>query len=77
MINGIIIFEQGGIQQLGELHSLQGVIDTIKKILPDLEAQEANRILEQISDEDLAKIVAARENKKEVKAATGKTERLK
>jgi len=36
MINGIIIFEQGGIQQIGELHSLQGVIDTIKKILPDL-----------------------------------------
>jgi hypothetical protein len=76
MIKGIMLFEQGGAQPIGELNSLQGIINTIKQLLPELEAQEANRILDNISDEDLQKIAAARENKATV-AKTGKTEKLK
>lgn len=76
MIKGIMIFEQGGVQQIGEFASLAGIIATIKQILPELEAAEANRVLDTISDEDLKQIIAARENKKEVAAATGKTKKL-
>lgn len=77
MVKGIIIFEQGGMQQIGELNSLAGIIATIKQALPELEAAEAKRVLDNISDDELKRIVAARENKKEVEAATGKTEKLK
>jgi len=72
MIKGVIIFEQGGMQQIGELSSVQGIINTMKEALPILEQQEAKRILDQISDEELKKIVAARENAAEV----GKTKKL-
>jgi hypothetical protein len=68
MVRGIIIFEQGGVQQIGDISSLQGIINTIKQILPELEAKESSRVLDTISDEDLKRIIAARE------AATGKTE---
>lgn len=69
MINGLLILEQGGAQQIGELSSFQGIINTLKQILPDLEAQEAKRIIDQISDEDLQKILTARENKSAVSKA--------
>lgn len=75
MIRGLLIFEQGGVQQIGELSSVQGIINTIKQILPELEAQEAKRVIEQISDEDLLKIIEVRKNAKET-AKTSKTERL-
>lgn len=77
MIKGILIFEQGGMQQIGELSSLQGIINTIKQALPELEAQEAKRVIEQISDEDLLRIVEVRKNAKEAKPVTGETEKLK
>jgi hypothetical protein len=70
MVRGIIIFESGGVQQIGDISSLQGIINTIKQILPELEAKESSRVLDTISDEDLKRIIAARE------AATGKTEKL-
>lgn len=75
MIKGVLIFEQGGMQQIGELSSVQGIINTMKQALPVLEEQEANRILDSLSDEELQKVLAARENKAQVK--TGKTEKLK
>lgn len=76
MIKGLLIFEQGGVQQIGEFSSLAGIISTMKQLLPELEAQEAKRVLDAMSDEELQNILAARANKKEV-AATGKTEKLK
>lgn len=74
MLKGVIIFEQGGMQQIGELSSLQGIINTIEEALPMLKQQEAKRVLDAMSDEELQNILAARANKKEV-AATGKTEK--
>lgn len=72
MISGIIIFEQGGVQQIGELKSLSNIIETIRIILPDLEQKELNRVLSQVSDTDLKRLIAERENN----AAIGKTEKL-
>lgn len=76
MIKGIIIFESGGMQQIGELSSVQGIINTMKQILPELEAAEAKRVLDNISDDELKRIIAARENAAQVEK-TAKTEKLK
>lgn len=73
MIKGIIFFEQGGLQVIGELNSLAGVIATLKDVLPQLEQQEAQRVIQQLSDAELEKIVAAR---KEAAANTGETKKL-
>ena len=73
MLKGIIIFEQGGIQLVGELNSLQGIINTIKEVLPQLEKQEADRVMNAIPDDGLERLLEARKNKA---AVTGKTERL-
>jgi len=73
MLKGIIIFEQGGIQLVGELNSLQGIINTIKEVLPQLEKQEADRVMNAIPDDELERLLEARKNKA---AVTGKTERL-
>lgn len=74
MLKGIIIFEQGGIQLVGELNSLQGIINTIKEVLPQLEAQEAQRVMQSIPDDELERLLEARKTKV---ANTGNTERLK
>ena len=63
MISGIIFFESGGIQQIGDLNSVAGIINTIKQVLPELEAKEASRVLDQISDDELEKLLEARKSK--------------
>lgn len=70
MIKGIIIFEQGGLQVLGELNSLSGIINTMKQVLPEFEKQERDRIFATMSTEEIAALIKERE------AATGKTEKL-
>jgi hypothetical protein len=60
MVNGILILESGLVQQIGELQSLQGIINTLKKILPELEEQEYSRVLATISDDELLKLVEQR-----------------
>lgn len=70
MIKGIMLFESGGAQQIGELTSLSNIIATIQQILPELEEKESQRVFDSISDEQLQQIVASR------KIKTGKTERL-
>lgn len=61
MIKGIIFFEHGGIQLIGELNSLQGIINTIKQILPDLEKQERDRIFSTMTTEQIAELIKERE----------------
>lgn len=63
MISGIIFFESGGIQQIGDLNSVAGIINTIKQVLPELEAKEASRVLDQISDDELEKLLEVRKSK--------------
>lgn len=60
MLKGVIIFEQGGMQQIGELSSLQGIINTMKIALPELEAKEADRVLQSMSDAELEQILIER-----------------
>lgn len=64
MIKGIIIFEHGGMQPIGELNSLQGIINTIEKILPELKKQEIDRVFNSMSTEDIAALIKEREAEK-------------
>ena len=68
MLKGIIFFEQGGLQLIGELNSLAGIITTIKQILPELEKQERDRIFSTMSVEEIAALIKEKES--------GKTEKL-
>ncbi len=61
MINGIIFFETGGIQQIGDLSTISHIIETIKKILPELEKKERDRIFDTLSTEEIAQIIKDRE----------------
>lgn len=61
MIKGIIFFEQGGLQQIGELQSLDNIIRTIEEILPALKQKERERILSLLSKEDLEKLLEEKE----------------
>lgn len=65
MLKGLFIFESGGFQQIGEVNSLQGIINTIQILLPQLIEQEQQRVLGELTDEQLAQLMEARKNKKE------------
>jgi len=61
MIKGIILFEQGGVQQIGDLTSLHNIIATIRQILPELEKQERDRIFSTLSTAEIAQLIKERE----------------
>ena len=63
MTTGIIIFESGEVQQFGELKSAAGIIKTLKELVPHLESQEAKRILDTVSDDDLEQLIKARKTR--------------
>lgn len=67
MLKGIILFEQGGLQLIGELNSLAGIISTIKQVLPELEKQERDRIFSTMSVEEISALIKEKE--------AGKTEK--
>jgi hypothetical protein len=62
MLKGIIFFEQGGLQLIGELNSLAGIISTMKQILPDLEKQERNRVFSTMTVEEIAALIKEKES---------------
>lgn len=64
MIKGIFIFESGGLQQIGEVSSLQGIINTIRELLPILEQQERDRVLSQLSNDELEALIKQRKEKR-------------
>ncbi len=61
MIKGIIFFEDGTLQLVGELRSLSSIIQTMKEAIPSLEKQEAQRVLNSLTDEQIAEFVKQRE----------------
>lgn len=65
MVSGLLFFEQGGLQVIGEITSLANVITTIKQVLPELEKQEKERVLNAIPDDELERLLEARRNKAE------------
>lgn len=64
MLRGLIFFEQGGVQQVGELTTLESIIQTIRLVLPDLETKQRERVLASLSDEDLKKLLVERQHAK-------------
>ena len=70
MIKGIFIFEHGGLQQIGDLNSLAGIIVTMEQMLPQLKKQEAERVLDSLSKEELEAAIKSKS------ANTGKTSKL-
>jgi len=58
MVNGILIFDNGEIQQIGTLTSLQGIINALDTLLPQIKKQERDRILSLWSPEELEKAAA-------------------
>jgi len=60
MVNGILFFQQGGLQQIGELASLENIITTIEKVLPGLKQQELDRLLKNIPREVLEAALSAK-----------------
>jgi hypothetical protein len=77
MINGIFLPVSGGVQQIGEIQTLEYIIRTIKQILPELEAEEKKRLFSTLSTEELAAIIKEREDASKPPVKTGKTEKLK
>lgn len=65
MINGIMIFDNGMVQQIGELQTLETIITTMQVILPELIKKEQERKAALLSDEDIEKLYNARKNKKQ------------
>lgn len=61
MIKGIIFFEDGTLQLIGELNTLSGIIKTMKEAIPSFEKQESQRIFNSLSDEQIAALIKARE----------------
>lgn len=68
MVKGILIFETGEVQQIGDLTSLQNIIITIEQLLPQLKKQERDRVLELWSPEELERAAT------EIKNARGNKE---
>lgn len=64
MIKGIFFAEDGFVQQIGELATLQNVIQAIQTVLPQLIEKEKEQILSSLSDDDLEKLIKSRKTKK-------------
>lgn len=55
MVRGLLILETGEVQQIGELTSLQGLINALEQLLPQLKGQERQRVLSLWSPDELKK----------------------
>lgn len=68
MLKGMLIFEQGGAQPIGELTNLTNIIATMEQLIPLLKEEQRKKVLADLSTEDLEKLL---EEKR-----TGATQRL-
>jgi hypothetical protein len=60
MVNGLLFFEEGGLQPIGQITRLEDLIQNIEAVLPQLrqqaiayKQQEAQKALEKLSLEEL------------------------
>lgn len=60
MIKGLLIFEDGSVQQIGELSTATNIIAAMQQILPELMKQEQERILRLLDTDTLEAILAQR-----------------
>jgi hypothetical protein len=70
LMGGIIITSDGQVAQYGVITSATAIIQSLKELIPSLEAQERERSIAALSDEELQNIIDKR------RANTGSTERL-
>lgn len=63
MIKGIFISEDGFIQALGEITTLEHIIKAMHRNLPEFERQEKERVLSSLGDEELEKLLQERKSK--------------
>lgn len=57
MKSGIIIFEDGDVQQFGRITSATKLVESVQKVISDLVQQERKQLLESITDDELKYIV--------------------
>lgn len=57
MIKGILFFEDGNVQIIGDLSTARHIIASINTVLPQLQEQEKKALLDNISAEDLEKLL--------------------
>lgn len=57
MINGVFIQDTGDVQVIGNVSSFAVVIKAMKQVLPQLEETERQRFVDQLSLEDLEKLI--------------------
>lgn len=69
MIKGLFISEDGEVQILGDVKTLQAIIQIVLKLPDELQRMQLGLVAAQLTDEELQQIRAMRSN-------TGKTEKL-
>jgi hypothetical protein len=67
MLKGIYISEDGVVQQIGDVTTYIRIIAVIEEILPQLRKQQQEKVLSELSTEDLLRAVETR--KKETSSA--------
>lgn len=63
MKSGIIFFEDGDVQQFGQITSLIKLAESAQRTLNDALAQERQQLLESITEEELKQIVEQKNKK--------------
>lgn len=66
MLKGIIIFESGEIQQVGDLVTLANIIQSMKQALPELEKKQREHIFNTLSTEEIAELIKQHQQKVEI-----------
>lgn len=56
MLRGILLFEEGGFQQIGEIRNVSSIIGTIDALLPKLRSEEKKLLLASFSPEELEQL---------------------
>lgn len=65
MISGIIFFEEGGYQMIGDIGSFAKILATMNGVSSEMIAAEKNRLFDSVSVEELEKAIDAKKQKKE------------
>jgi len=63
MIKGLYISEDGMVQVIGDVRTFQTIIKAMINIIPQLQAQENQRLAQELDDEAIHAILKARAEK--------------
>jgi hypothetical protein len=71
MIKGLYIGEDGTVQILGEVTAFTNIIKSIQAVLPQLEEQQRKLLTEDLTEEDLMRLLTEKKAAKDKAAVTG------